>query len=197
MSENSIPPRRMHPTIPFTLGFLTAAAIAAVLYLVLIDQERDRILIDLKALQQGANPQDLLKGVVGDIQLPAPGVKLTLGTPESKVMEVGKEFVKDIENNRLASAFRTLSSAYQAKLDRQKFDEMIAKVPQVRRLSSSIPSRDCKVRKLGEGKAYDFFFTGRDNYAESGKDLVNFALTFTQENGEWRVEEMEITAEGK
>jgi len=113
---------------------------------------------------------------------------------EKEVLEVGKEFVGDLENLRLVSAYRSLSSALRSKTERTAFEAEIAKFPTIRELVSEY-SRQYKVRKALDGVGYEFYCTARTvNYPQF---TVNVALTLMKEDNAWRVSEFEISDDKK
>ena len=137
---------------------------------------------------------------------PTPKVDAKLEGEEAQVLAFGKAFVSDIEENRLASAYRATSAAYQKQVERKAFDEMIEKQP-IRKLE--LPNHhQTKVRKSADGKEYEFYCTARELNSRDpigprsfGTDSagvglrVNFALTIGMENGAWKVNSVEIKLE--
>ncbi len=123
----------------------------------------------------------------------APAVPVVV-SDEIKVDEIGKGFIGDLESNRFLSAYKTMSDAYQKKTERKDFDALIAKFPGLRRMNSSSYPREQKIRKHTD-KSWEFYFTGRDAQGAIGKNLVNLALTITKDGDEWRIHELEISAE--
>lgn len=125
---------------------------------------------------------------------------------ETEVLECGIGFVADVEQNRLASAYRSTSAAYQKQVERKVFDAMIEKHG-IKPLET-ITHRQHKVTKLPGGKGYEFYCTARElNAREFGGPRalnlndpgvgprVNFALTISSENGAWKISTLEITVE--
>jgi len=114
---------------------------------------------------------------------------------ETRVKKFGTEFIEDLENNRLQSAYRSMTPDYQMKTKREMFDALIAEHPAIRRLNTY--ERVEKVRKGTESTSYDFYLTATERHAEIGANKVNFALTIAKINGEWRVASFEIDADSK
>jgi hypothetical protein len=199
MTEVSRPPSLGAKWGFFVIGLVVGAAAASGGFLVYMEQQRQAQVAALMA-----NPNQLAKDIMNQL----PGNPLNAIAPvmkpnapandeEAKILELGKEFVSDLETNRLASAYRTMTSIYQTNVDRGAFDANILKVPGLRRLSGALGARDQKVRKNAEEKSYRYYFTGRDTQAPAGKEMVNVALTWVKDGGEWRAREMEIMAENK
>lgn len=188
----------------FLLGVLVGgSAVAGGGYFYLQSQEQDQHQFgNLNFQQPGVikNLQNLNPhAVVGDLKkkfLPdgRPG-------PEqddmSKILALGKEFVSDLEQNRLASAYRSTAEGYQASKTRPDFDEMVVKHPGLRRLNPALTSRVEKARKGADGKWWEYYFTGKDSAMATTKDMINVALTFTKGGSEWQIIEVEITDEAK
>jgi hypothetical protein len=125
---------------------------------------------------------------------------------EAKVLAFGKAFVADIEENRLASAYRSTSAAYQKQVERKAFDEMIEKHA-VRKLEQPT-HHQTKVRKSPDGKEYEFYCTAHELNSRDPLGpvafgpgsagvgpRVNFALTVSSENGAWKANSVEIKLE--
>jgi hypothetical protein len=197
MSEVSRPPGAKWCFL--VIGLVVGAAAASggfILYM----QQQSRA----QAAALAANPGMLVKDMMN--QLPAnplnaiaPVIRpnAAASDEEAKILELGKEFISDLETNRLASAYRTMTGIYQHNVDRAAFDANILKVPGLRRLNAVNGARDQKVRKNAEEKSYRYYFTGRDMIAPAGKEMVNVSLTWVKDGNDWRVTDMEITAENK
>lgn len=140
---------------------------------------------NLGGLGLGGNPQIAPRVV-------APAAAPVVVSEEVKVNEIGKGFVADLENNRVAAAYRSMSDGFQKKTERKDFDALVAKFPGLRRLSAF--SREQKTRKNND-KSWEFYFTSQDTQGFVGKNLVNLALTIAKDGDEWRIDELEITAE--
>jgi hypothetical protein len=125
-----------------------------------------------------------------------PGAKEAKPAPEEeKVKQAGKGFVEDLEKDRLASAYRATTAAYQKRTERKAFDELVEKSPEVRSLSTFEQSRQEKVRRVAADKDYEYYFTGL--HLGTGPHLgnnrlVNIALKLVEEGGEWKVDDVEI-----
>jgi hypothetical protein len=158
------------------------------------------------------DPGKLLEGVLNQVgnNLPgAPGIfelpgkadwiakVVTAPDEEAKILDLGKGFVADLENNRLASAYRTTSAAYQQKVERKMFDEEVNKFRELRNLVSISTYREQKARRSADAKFWEYYFTGQISGAVAGKNVVNIALTFAKDGAEWRVQDVEIASEAK
>ncbi len=167
------------------IGLVVGAAIATGIFLYVGNRDADR-------RQAMALAAGYARGLARSLSAGKPGT--TEGDEEeAKIEELGKDFVADLERNRLASAYRVTSAAFQKRTERKMFDELVGKHPELTDLTSDESDGEHKVRKLADGKGYDYFFTGKQAGAFSGGKLVNVALTFVREGSEWRVEQIEIT----
>jgi hypothetical protein len=134
---------------------------------------------ELAALKQQVDA--LTKGPAKDVK-PTP--------EEEKVKQVGKEFVEDLEKDRVASAYRSTSTPFQKRTERKAFDELVEKYPQVRELAQVEGWRQEKTKKLPNKKGYEYYFT---TYMVSAPTKTfNVTLTIVDEGGEWKVDDLEI-----
>jgi hypothetical protein len=198
-------------------GLAVGGALVSGILLFVLNEQRKRYQAEVETLQAEVErltlPQTAADGlarlatsglnaVVGSS---APGSQPQVDSEEAKALEFGKAFVADLENNRLASAYRSTSASFQKQTERKAFDEMIAKNPGIRNLASDPTTREHKVRKSSDGEGYEFYCTARDLGGHSGQPrvaigfgvgkLLNIALMLTQENGALKVAELEITPE--
>jgi hypothetical protein len=118
------------------------------------------------------------------------GTKEIKPTPEEeKIKQLGKEFVEDLEKDRVASAYRSTSAAFQKRTERKAFDEMVEKNPQLKGLIQLDVWRQQKVKKLSGDKGYEYYFTGT---VLGTNMLVNISLVLIAEGSEWKVDDVEI-----
>jgi hypothetical protein len=122
-------------------------------------------------------------------------------TEEMQVLDFGKTFVGDLEQNRLTSAYRLTSAEYQQEVERQKFDELVEKLPGLKRLEN-MQHRQSKVRKSADGKQWEYYCTAReiDPNQLSGADpglgpRINFAINIAKLDNGWQVTALEILRE--
>jgi hypothetical protein len=134
---------------------------------------------ELAALKQQMDA--LTKGPAKDLK-PTP--------EEEKVKQVGKEFVVDLEKDRVASAYRSTSTSFQKRTERKAFDELVEKYPQVRDLAQADSWRQEKIKKLSNKKGYEYYFT--TYISTSATKTFNLTLTMVDEGGEWKVDDLEI-----
>jgi cell division protein FtsB len=118
---------------------------------------------------------------------PAKEIKPT--PEEEKVKQLGKEFVEDLEKDRVASAFRSTSAAFQKRTERKAFDEMVEKSAELKGLIQVEQFRQQKVKKLSGDKGYEYYFTGQTFQTSK---LVNISLVLINDSGEWKVDDVEI-----
>lgn len=215
MSETAAPNSPIPKVLFFLVGLILGGAAASGGFLVYNQQKQSAFeaqIADLEAKLAAKLPGDPGKllnaalgqvgnfgGLIPNVNLPgapqpaAPAVPLVV-SDEIKVDELGKGFIADLESNRVLSAYKTMSDDYQKKTERKDFDALIAKFPGLRRMNSSSYPREQKIRKHND-KSWEFYFTGRDAQGAFGKNLVNLALTISKDGDEWRINELEITAE--
>jgi hypothetical protein len=189
---DEVPRRRKRPFLRGALlGFVLGAAVASGVFGLVLHEMQQRHRAELAAVGIKIDPAGLLEAALGKSD--PNRSRVTSGADESKILEIGKAFVADLEYHRFVSAYRSTTAAYQMQTPRKMFDEMIEKFPGIRRMNEAVV-RDCKVRKGSDGKGYEFYCTAKDNQDLS---LINFSLVLLQENGDWKVNELEITAEKK
>jgi hypothetical protein len=189
MSRN--PPQNNRKLILYSslAGLVAGAALASALFLFLMNEQEKRHQEALKLAAQVGNPVPLnMSG------LPPQGggkaARKNVSPEEKKVLEIGKELVRDLEKERLASVYRATTTAYRQRTDRKAFEEGIKKVPSLKRLIQMEDKREYKVKKLQGDKGYEFYFTVEE--MDTTK-LVNILLVLVPENGEWRISELEIS----
>jgi len=180
------------------VGLLIGAALTSGVFLILMRRQEARHQEQLAALRpKSIDLVNMLNSALGNSTDKAP--QTAAATPAdaeaAKVLAFGKAFVADLENDRLASAYRTTTATYQAKQQRKEFDEMVHKIVGVRRLIQQESDRESKVRKQADGTGHEFYFTGHDYQASGQNNRINLALVIVPEKDGFRVSELELTAE--
>jgi hypothetical protein len=185
---NDPAPSRGFPAILAGLIGLVVGGVAAgsILGFLLVRQQA-RHEAELAAVNAGTQPIKDLRDGIAVFNPPKPN---EADPEERQVTKFGTEFVEDLENNRLASAYRVMSTEYQKKTERAMFDEMVTSLPGLRTIGDY--DRKPKTRKLQDGK-WDFYFTGTERNTFK---KVNVTLTVARMKEDWRVEELEILTEG-
>jgi hypothetical protein len=190
MSDVTRTPNR-GPIVPVLFGLaglFIGAAIASGIFWILMLRQQARHDAQLVAVMAPLNN-------AGDIVRSGVPMFDMRESDESKVQKSGTEFVEDLENNRLPSAYRSMTPAFQMKTDRQAFDTRIAEYPMVRNLLYG--DRTTKVKRGADGQSYEYYMTATERNADSSKNKVNFFLSIVRVNDEWRVAEFEIIADSK
>jgi cell division protein FtsB len=120
--------------------------------------------------------------------------KPKLTDEEEKVTLTANEFVADLEKGRLASAYLSTSDTYQKRTARKAFDELVEAQPILKKLAKTEHLREHKIKKLPKGKAYEYYLTSAElgNGDALGPNLLNMTLRLIDEEGEWKVDEIEI-----
>jgi cell division protein FtsB len=120
--------------------------------------------------------------------------KPKLTDEEEKVTLTANEFVADLEKGRLASAYLLTSGAYQKRTARKAFDELIEAQPILKKLAKTEHLREHKIKKLPKGKGYEYYLTSAElgNGSPLGPNVLNLTLRLIDEEGEWKVDEIEI-----
>lgn len=180
--------------LPIILGGLAGLAVGAVaasgIFWILMQRQQARHEAELAATAAAVVPVK----EVGELIRPGVPVFDMREGDDSKVKKAGTEFIEDLQNNRLQSAYRSMTPEFQKKNTREQFDAMIAEYPAVRNLASYLPT--VKVRR-GDGESFEFYVTHTERGVDTGKDKVNFALTLTKISDEWRIAQFEITVDSK
>jgi hypothetical protein len=149
-----------------------------------LEAENAALKKDLAALKQQVDA--LVKGAGAERKENKP-------TEEAQaVKQVGKDFVVDLERDRLASAFGSTSAAFQKRTERKAFDDLVAQHAEVRTLIQVPEFREEKVKKLTADKGYDYYFTAP---MFGSNKLVNVALRIVKEDNEWKVDDVEIRSD--
>lgn len=131
---------------------------------------------------------------------PAPAVPQP-ASEEAEVLAFGKNFVEDLEQNRLTSAYRLTSPEFQKETERKAFNELVEKYPKLNQLEN-VSHRQEKVRKSADGKEWEYYCTAREFHesqiggaAPGLGPRVNFSLTIAKDGTTWRVTSLEIARE--
>jgi hypothetical protein len=113
---------------------------------------------------------------------------------EEKVTLTANQFVADLEKGRLASAYLSTSGAYQKRTARKAFDELMEAQPILKKLVTTEPWSEHKIKKLPKGKAYNYYLTSPElgSGGPLGPNVLNMTLRLIDEEGEWKVDEIEI-----
>lgn len=189
MSEHARPSRGAFLVVLAGLvGAALGAAVTGAVFWVLMARQQVRHEAELAAVGLGAAGLDALR------QAAPGGGKPAAPSEEAQAKKFGEGFVADLEANRLASAYRSMTSEYQKKTDRKTFDALIDGYPQVQKLWSS---RTEQVRKAAEGGGWEYYATCQEHGRAEPHNKVNFALILVKERDAWRVAELEITADSK
>jgi hypothetical protein len=134
----------------------------------------------LEAIQAG-------KEIVGDLIIPA-GNK-SPDSVEDRIQKLGDECVEDLRNDRLLSVYRMTTPAYQLRMPREQFDEMVHRAPKLRHMLVAATLRDSKVRLSADNKRGEYYCTS--NLLSQG-GVVNIALTFVDVDGQWLIDDIEL-----
>lgn len=138
----------------------------------------------------------VLKDAVGPvIKLPKDAAPKT--TAADKVKALGKEAVEDLAKGRLIGFYDGTSAAFRKKTDLKKFDEQMKADNGFKLLtqmsSKSGKTEDHAAKALQAPGKWRYYYTGIINYGGSTRpDRVNIALTFLEEDGEWRIDDIDI-----
>jgi hypothetical protein len=196
MANSSHPESRsvFPPILAGLFGLALGAAVAGGVFWLLMERQRTRHAAELAEANLALRPLNI--GEVPNL-MPNPNVPIfdMRGDDESKVRKFGTDFVEDLENNRMQSAYRSMTPDFQMKNKREDFDAMIAENPSVRSLSGV--DRSEKVRKGADGQSYEYYLTAVERSDDGRRSKVNFALTIVKVNDEWRIAEWEIVADSK
>jgi hypothetical protein len=188
MSDNERSRGSFPPLLAGLIGLIVGGAIAGGLLGALMLRQQARHEAQLAAVTaQTADVGGALRGAANMFD--------TRDDDEQRVRKIGNEFVEDLENNRLTSAYRLMAPDFQAKTDRKAFEAMIAQYPSVRTIIYG--SSTMKVRKGVDPQTYEYYLTATDRNATTNQNKVNFAITFVRVNDEWRISEFEITADAR
>jgi len=193
------------------VGMVIGGVVASAVFLLLMHRQQQDHIDEIAALKLAADEVVGLKAIVGQNLLnpfgandpakgngnkPTPEQKKSDSkyTPdEQKIVDLCQDLVRDFEKNRMSSVYRLTSATYQKQTDRKMFDAKFAKDQMfLQGLTQLEKDRDHKLTKLSGDKGYDFYFTAR-NPSYVNQPLVNFTFTMIQENGEWRIDDVELS----
>lgn len=167
----------------FALGLLLGLALGGIGVYVLQQREIQRRESELQAAFQAG------KDVVGDLIFPAGNKPATPASTEDRIKKLGDDCVEDLRVDRLLSVYRLTTPAYQLRMPREQFDEMVHKVSKLRNMFTTATQRDSKVRVAGSGKRGDYFCTS--NLISHG-GVVNVSFTFVDVDGNWLIDDIEL-----
>jgi hypothetical protein len=177
-------------------GLLVGGGIASGIFLLLMNEQQRKYEEALAAA--GLDPLKFAKMDPGEIAGPGKNSRgkqggKTYTADEQKILEIGKELVHDLEKNRITSVYRSISPAFQLKMQREAFEEMVNKVPTLKHLEQNEASREYKLKNL-KNDQYEFYFTAEE---KASSRLVNVFFLLQEISGEWKVSEVEITRDEK
>jgi hypothetical protein len=108
---------------------------------------------------------------------------------DDRIRKLGDDCVEDLRVDRLLSVYRLTTKAYQQKVSREQFDELVHKTAKLRSITLVPAQRESKVRESADSKGYEYYCTANlINYS----GVVNVALTFVESDGDWRIDEIEL-----
>jgi hypothetical protein len=168
----------------FFLGLLLGATVAGIGVFVWQQREWQRRLADADAraaLQSG-------KDLVGGLMTPANGAAASVPM-EDRIKKIGDAGVEDLRVDRLLSVYRLTTPAYQQKMPREQFDEMVHKVSKLRSISMAASERDSKVRMAPGGRSFEYYCTSN---LINLSGVVNVSFLFVEGDGGWRIDEIEL-----
>src|SRR5262245_10956705 len=167
----------------FFLGLLFGATAAGIGVYVLQQRELQRRLADADAHAA----LDVGKDLVGGLMLPANG---GASVPmEERIKKIGDAGVEDLRVDRLLSVYRLTTPAYQKKMPREQFEEMVHKVAKLRSMAVAPSDRDSKVRKAPGGRSFEYYCTSN---LINLSGVVNVSFVFVEGEGDWRIDEIEL-----
>jgi hypothetical protein len=108
---------------------------------------------------------------------------------DDQIRKLGDDCVEDLRVDRLLSVYRLTTKAYQQKVPREQFDDLVHKVAELRNMSITTGQRESKTRKAADGKRCEYYCTAN---LVNANGVVNIALTFVESDGEWRIDELEL-----
>jgi hypothetical protein len=172
----------------FFLGLLLGAAVAGIGVFVLQQRETQRRL----ALQEAQTAAQIGKESVGGPMSPANGGSVFVPF-EDRIKKIGDELVEDLRLDRLLSVYRRTTAAYQNKMSREQFDEMVRKIGKLRHMTIVPSQRDSKVRKIDGGRKFEYYCTSKLINQEG---VVNVSFLFVEGDDDWRIDDIELRQDG-
>lgn len=146
-------------------------------------EKRERLAAEqLAALQAG-------KDIIGDLIVPAGNQANAANSIENRIKKLGDDCVEDLRVDRLLSVYRLTTSAYQLKMPREQFDEMVRKISKLRNMFNVATQRESKVRLSADKTRAEYYCTS--NLISHG-GVVNVALTFVDVDGNWLIDDIEL-----
>jgi hypothetical protein len=178
---------RSSPLGMFMLGLMFGVAAGGIGVYVWQQREMQRRSARVEA--DAAKEIQAGRELAGAILTPVTNSPNSSASIDDKIRKLGDDCVEDLRVDRLLSVYRLTTHAYQQRMPREQFDEMVHKVAKLRNISTAATLRESKVRKGPDGKRFEYYCTAHQINATA---VVNIALTFVDSDGEWRIDEIEL-----
>jgi hypothetical protein len=122
----------------------------------------------------------------------APGAK---PVGEDKIKELGKELAEDLVKGRLAAVYQMTSPTFRKTTDRKAFEEQMTKNGGYKVLVATAdekkPTEDFRVKAGQKPTKWYWYYTRTANYGFNTY-RVNVAVVFIEDDGEWKIDELDI-----
>jgi len=177
-------PRRFS-FLAFFLGVLLGGGIASAVFTFVLIEQQARMHHEVSEAAHRLG----LKGihVAGNLI----DIKTEGDASQQSVLDAGKAFVDDLEKHRLLKVYRSTTEEFQKKTPQDMFTAYVEKYPTLRQMQSF--SREQKIRTLPKNKGHEYYFTG----LEAGGGFFNIALTLTEGDGEWLIDDLQFSRSTK
>lgn len=145
----------------------------------------------------------ILVGEMYADRLPVGNAHAVIGDNKSIAQDVqtaGDEFVNDLNHKRLLGAYRMTTDDYQTRFGRDDFERRVVQQhPEIFQWPQS-GGKEIKVRpKSSDGKQYEYYSTAPHTSLGAVTPVttkrINISLVLVQQNGAWKVSDLEIDSD--
>jgi len=178
-------------------GMLAGGAAASAFWWSILQRERTN--------QEAVHVANKLIGLGNNVAILKDGARPHFGgnpaagkpgeTEESVALEQGKEWIADLEKDRVIKLYNSMTPELQKKQTRDVFEKTVHEAVPLTQLSNNTGTRDYKIRKSADGKKYEFYFTGQELFVP--QRMVNVSIMMEKAGDAWLLGDIEIQVQKK